>query len=196
MATAGRTVSRLNEIYSINCLVNAAMYLEANILEFYRQALDDEGHVMYADEPDSLFPQAFYTNRYADDADFSRVNIRGKYRRFLEYMEMEGFDEDAEPWESFDLLIDLRNYFVHFESEYHDASPYPDPTELTDRLAEKGVPSNPWLSTDRLVYPHRAFGPGLTSWAVHSAENLTDAFHSRVGADSRYENLRRWPSLK
>jgi hypothetical protein len=168
------------------------MYLEANINEFYRRALDDEETVTHNDDPDSIFTESFYQNLHADNTDFSRYDLRSQYRKFLDYAGEDRFDEDEEPWDSFDLLIEWRNHFVHFESEYHDATPDPNPHGLVNRLAEKHVSSNPWLPADKMTYPHQAFGPGLTSWAVHAAVNLTDDFHSRVGSDRRYDRICPW----
>jgi hypothetical protein len=193
----GRTVSRLNQIYSVNTVVNACMFLEANIHEFYRKALDDESTIEYNEEHNSPFTSTFYLNLREADSDYDTDqadmfygNICRKYMAFLEYFEADQFDENQEPWDSCDLLVKLRNHFVHFESEYVDASPDPESHELAARLVEKGVPPNPWLEDANLVYVHRAFGPGLTSWAVRSAEEFVESFHQKVGADKRYQSLR------
>jgi hypothetical protein len=151
--------------------------------------MDDKEHVMYSDDPNSVFTKKFYAQLDTFDGDLLRTPWRRKYQLFLEFAGKEKLDESTEPYDSICLLNSLRNYFVHFKSEYFDASKNTEPSPRTEQLIQRGISRNPWISDVDIISPSQIFGPDCTRWAVAAAETFTDEFHSKFGYDRRYKAM-------
>ncbi|WP_082950119.1 MULTISPECIES: hypothetical protein [unclassified Mycobacterium] len=98
-------------------------------------------------------------------------------------------DKGAEPFQSADVLIGLRNTLVHFKPRWwHDDNSGEGKffTSLRDKLAgreNRQPPTQPW-------FPNRVLGAGCADWACESVIAFAREWHGRMGLafdfDERY----------
>ncbi len=171
----------------LTAVIESVAFLEAVINEVLQDATD--GHITEKLEGvDSEVRRSWAGIWEALGQGETGRNLE-RYQAALIAAGVEPFDKGAEPWQSAQLLVQLRNHLVH----YKPATVYSDePEKLVTRLEHKLDP-NPlstntgqvdgWLSAE------------CARWAVDSAVALVGAFADRTGARPNYmttlDNLRR-----
>lgn len=114
--------------------------------------------------------------------------ILQKYQVALAVLGKEEFDEGVEPFQSARLLIDLRNWLVHYEPtwepvpEQEDKGPY-SPHKLTKRLKGK-FQANPLCAPHAPYWPYKCLGSGCAIWAAESAYAFMNEFFDRADPKS------------
>jgi hypothetical protein len=82
-----------------------------------------------------------------------RLGIRGKYQEALSAVGRHRYDERRDPAKSMQLIVDLRNHFVHHKPEWHDVDAE---HHFEGALKKAGVVENqqpisgPWFSNKAL----------------------------------------------
>ncbi|SKW04146.1 Uncharacterised protein [Mycobacteroides abscessus subsp. massiliense] len=117
------------------------------------------------------------------------MSTLSKYQLALVCAGQDRIIKGKEPYQSVDVLIDLRNELGHFKPRWWHGDGTDEArylTSLRDKLAgrENRQPiGNPW-------YPHKVLGAGCADWACNSAIAFTREWHSRIGLtydfDERY----------
>ena len=91
------------------------------------------------------------------------------------------FDTGAQPWQDAKLLVDLRNYLLH----YKPSSAYADEPERLVGKLQRSVDPNP-LSTNASSVDG-CLSAGCAEWALDSAVALVSAFADTTGAKPNYQ---------
>lgn len=118
----------------------------------------------------------------------STAAVLQKYTRVLALKGLPPMNEGALPYQDADLLIAVRNEFVHFHPEWHDSQHRHKKLGL--RLAGKFALS-PFMSEGQAVmFPQRIVSHGCTRWAVNSALAFMDEFAKRAFLPSRFDSHR------
>lgn len=114
--------------------------------------------------------------------------ILQKYQVGLALIGKPEFAEGEEPFQSARLLVDLRNWLVHYEptwepmAVHEDGGEYP-PHKLVRRLRGK-FPLNPLSQPHVPFWPYKCLGSGCALWAAESATAFMDGFFERCDPDS------------
>lgn len=114
--------------------------------------------------------------------------ILQKYQIGLALTGSSEFDEGSEPFQSARLLVELRNWLVHYEPTWepvpaHESSGEFPPHKLMRRLRGKFA-ENPLCHKDAPFWPYKCLGAGCARWAAEAAHQLMDAFFERCDPKS------------
>lgn len=114
--------------------------------------------------------------------------ILQKYQVALAVLGKQEFDEGIEPFQSARLLIDLRNWLVHYEPTWEPVVEQEDkgiysPHKLTRRLKGK-FPANPLCAPHAPYWPYKCLGSGCAIWAAESAYTFMRDFFDRADPKS------------
>lgn len=100
-------------------------------------------------------------------------------------------DKGAEPYQSSEVLINLRNALMHFKPTWHDrGAPTKLASMLQTRIQQSGLlaanDGSPWV-------PIKALGASCAEWAPRTALALTDSWTTHLGIPRTYEvDLSSW----
>ncbi|TDP90533.1 hypothetical protein EV186_11074 [Labedaea rhizosphaerae] len=109
--------------------------------------------------------------------------VLDKYDSALAVRGQPAFVRGEDPYQSAKLLIELRNYLVHYKvhstslDEEHELS-----AKLKNRFdsnTRREDPNHPW-------FPDQALGAGCARWAWESATALTSQFEAVMGVALAY----------
>lgn len=165
--------------YAIGAIVMAVSALEASINELYLEAVDRNTHALGA------LTEVQIAQLEVLWGSVDRTKILAKYQLVLAVCGKDQFDKGAEPYQSADALIDLRNAVVHFKPEWGDE--LAEHAKLERRLAAKfedcALASR---ATGHMVwFPGRCLGFGCADWAVGTVGRFVGEFCGRLGIRGR-----------
>lgn len=173
----GKRFSLEHRGHVLSAIVHTASFLEATINEILDAATDPRKpkKVANVDANTARGWKALWLAL----SDSGRALSR--YQAALIVAGLDPFDEGAEPWQSAQLLVQVRNHLVHFRPE--TVSPV-DPLNLSNRLKGRfepnPLPGNHWDLDGWL-------GATCAEWAVKSARALVDDFATRTKAMPHYQ---------
>lgn len=114
--------------------------------------------------------------------------ILQKYQIGLALTRQPIFEEGQEPYQSARLLVELRNWLVHYEPTWepipaHEETGHFQPHKLVRRLRGKFEP-NPLCAPHAPFWPLKCLGAGCALWAAEAAFALMDGFFARCDPKS------------
>jgi hypothetical protein len=115
------------------------------------------------------------------------LSVLGKFQLALVCAGQDRISEGSEPFQSTDLLVDLRNTLVHFKPQIHWTD---DDLKFVRRLKSVIRPETennqsigqPW-------FPNRVLGAGCADWACESAVDFARFWHDRIGLLYDFDEL-------
>ena len=186
--------------YVTASILSAVAFLESTINEFYYVANDKvlETKRMPEEYRDKL--SALWTvERFRKGA-----KILEKYQSALKLLNLKQFDEGKDPFQSVNLLIDLRNALVHYRPETTVIRPNPSNYQISyleRKLRNKFKPnpfvpkfpvypsSQPSRTADYPFFPERCLGYGCAKWASISCLSFVNDFFGRINLDWHYQQI-------
>jgi hypothetical protein len=165
--------------YAIGAVVMAVSALEASINELYLEAVDRNTHALGALKAEQIAQLEVLWESV------DRKNILAKYQLVLAVCGKERFGRGAEPYQSADALIELRNAVVHFKPEWDGG--LAEHARLERRLARK-FPDCVLASraSGRMGwFPERCLGVGCANWSASSVQEFSLEFCRRLGIKER-----------
>ena len=114
--------------------------------------------------------------------------ILQKYQIGLALTNSAEFEEGSEPYQSARMLVELRNWLVHYEPTWepvptHESTGEFPPHKLVRKLRGK-FEENPLCHKDAPFWPYKCLGAGCAMWAAEAAFQLMDAFFERCDPKS------------
>lgn len=182
-------LDRRHRSHAITAVLSAVAFLEAFINAAWQDAADSKTGESTA-----------YTNGIADDAiaimrelwigkDQAErmLSLLSKFQVALVGAGHERIDEGAEPFQSANLLVDLRNVLVHFKPQWHWSD---EDLKFVARLRSVVRPElenrqpigNPW-------FPNKALGAGCAEWACKTSIGFARLWHDRMRLTSDFDEL-------
>ena len=163
--------------YALGSVILSVAAIEAGINETYQAAVDSVG------QRELDLPQAKAKLLAVLWNDVEQFPLLRKYQVALVACGKEPFDAGAEPYQSAQNLIRLRNALVHFKPEWDDDRG--DHHKLEQRLKSRFEEAQTWKrrTGSRAWFPDRCLGAGCAKWACDSAQALHDEFCNRIGID-------------
>lgn len=115
------------------------------------------------------------------------LSLQSKYQVALVCAGRDRMDEGAEPLQSADLLVELRNVLVHFKPQTHWSD---GDHKFVRRLKSVIRPERenrqpigqPW-------FPNKVLGAGCADWACEASIAFARVWHDRVGLSSDFDEL-------
>ena len=170
----------------IAAVLGAATFLEAMVNELFADASDN----LETSGDRSLAPLS--KKAICLMSDWWRETKQGvegtlaKYQLLLEFNCQEKLDKGAEPYQSADLLLKLRNKLIHYRPEtvyVGDSNRFEN--RLSGRFPGNGLvaskTSNYWLNC--------VLGAGCSQWSHETARALADEVVNRIGITPMYQRI-------
>ena len=182
--------SLLHRSYVTSSLLSATCSLEATINEWF--SFPEE--IDAASSPATgLQIQRIWSLGIPRTASFQ---VLQKYQVALALTGRPAFIEGEEPYQSARLLIELRNWLVHYEPTWepvpaHEETGEFPPHKLVRRLRGKFKP-NPLCQPDAPFWPYKCLGAGCALWAAETALAFMDTFFERCDPRSNSRPNKKW----
>ncbi len=165
--------------YTVGAVLAAVGFAEAAINEFFQDVAD--GHLSYTEKIGENARTAM--TAYWRESQ-GRGSILEKYQIALGLAGRLPFSPGAEPFQSFALLIKLRNMLVHFRPETASAG---EIQGIEKQLASK-FDENPLMAgSGNPYFPNKCLGAECANWAVSVAKALVDDAFTRLGVQPNYQ---------
>lgn len=107
-----------------------------------------------------------------------RRSLRDKYNKFFNYVSGEPFETGAEPFDSFSLLVDIRNSLVHFSPWHIETLPNGRPHKFL-RLADKIPELDSGFS-----FPEGLIEPAFFMWVRRTVSSIMRAINKHLPNNS------------
>ncbi len=167
--------------YAIGAVLAAVAFAEAAVNELFQDIAD--GNLSYTAPLDQRARTAM--GAYWRESR-GRGSILEKYQVSLVLAGREPLAPGAEPFQSFALLIKVRNLLVHFRPETASAADVQDlEKQLRGRFPENAL----MAEAGNPFFPDKCLGTGCANWAVAAAKAIADETFVRLGVQPNYQRL-------
>jgi hypothetical protein len=178
--------------YVVGSILSSVAYLEAAVNELFADASERHLQRLQGLDHDTIARMA---EMWRDNIlRISRCNILEKYILALRLARKEAMEKGKEPWQSTQLLILLRNEFVHYEPEWIPLNPTQEEKDSARRLVkglrDRQLLTNPLTGAGNADFPDKVLGHGCAAWAVKSSTAFTEEFTRRLGIKSPHQDMR------
>lgn len=159
-------------------------FLEAQINELYTDCADHYPPNLLEDDPPGV--RAAKTLKLLWEAGTERATPTQKYQQALWAAGSPMLDTGAEPFQSAEILIALRNALMHYKPEHLSLH---RPHRFERKLRGKFVPRRHYTAADGPYYPDGCLGYGCAKWAVQSALSFSEEFWKRLNGEPLYRHF-------
>jgi hypothetical protein len=171
--------------YVMNSIMSSVFFAEATIAQFYID-LVEAGSQMAA-----LFPPTFMAvAKYLWESPsprLERASLSGKLNTALAILGKTPYAKSDPLFADMDLLVRLRNAFVHAKPDWDEQSPkYAPLARDLNKLITQGLVSQNPLATAPKKFPHIQLSHSLSEWGVKTAAALVADFYSRLAVANPY----------
>lgn len=173
--------------YVVGTIMTSVASVEANINEFYLDAVDNHLGAILNRNQQSLLAELWRP------IEGKRVRTLEKYQIALAAICATKFDISRPPYQDVSLLIDLRNMLVHFKPEWDNA--LKEHKKIEDKLRGKFSLNPFWLEGDNPFFPFKCLSHGCANWAVRSSMDFILDFFSSTGLDPKHQKSALWKQL-
>jgi hypothetical protein len=157
----------------------ATAFLEALVNDVVLDLVDPKGPTARTDGlPHSAIP-AFHQLWKRE----RRLGILGKYQRALSAVGKPQYDAKRNPAKGVQLLVDLRNHFMHHQPEWQDvdAEHHFEHALKRAKVVENQQPIGaPWFA-------NKALGAGLADWSCDIATRFANSWWTRIGLKGKFD---------
>lgn len=172
--------------FVVGSILFSVLYLEATINEFFINVVEkkNSGSVINDIDRDEL------TNYWTDDK-INRQNILKKYNQALLIMRCPKMNKGVIPYKYIDKLISLRNYLVHYKSEWVEVKEFENvKVTLVDLDRELTELSKFCKNSmyDKAFFPNKYLNYGFTYLAISNCLRFVDEFYSNLGIGDIYKD--------
>ena len=152
-------------------VTQATAALESEISEVL---MHGPGHHLGSDKTDAAGRD--FLSPLAEVVD--RQQTLHRYNLVLHLLRKPRIDLGAEPYQSADLLVGLRNDLIHYRSEWGSSM---DSKKLLAALRQLRFAKPPFVSMNTNFFPHRCLSASLASWTVTTTARFIDSFYGKLG---------------
>lgn len=180
---SGNSIHKINvgeyQSYSCTVIILCSAFLEAYINEFYSNCTERPSQVKTL--PKDLV--ALYGRLWKNKVP-RKYSILEKYELALVIASYEQFNKGVQPYQDVNLMVQLRNSFVHYEPEEVLAfSSLPTSTSQIHSLEKKlkgHFPESTLWPPGNAFYPTRLLGFGCCAWAVNNTIDFYKLFNTKM----------------
>jgi hypothetical protein len=200
LITAGNNnIDRLHRSHVIMAIFSAVAFLEAFVNAIWQDA-SEKAHGEHTPYTEGIPDTAMATMRElwnGKDGAERMMSVQSKFQLALVCAGHDRMDEGAEPFQSVDLLIGLRNALVHFKP--HAQGDTPEEVALRLRKLMRGLkgkitPARENQQTLSDWYPNKVLGAGCAAWACESVIAFAREWHTRMGLGHNFDERYLLPS--
>jgi hypothetical protein len=163
--------------YIVGAIMLAVGYLEATINEAYTDA--SEGHLAQLQGASAEAIESWAGLWKLGSID--RASVLEKFQIALIVGRFKPFDRGAEPYQSANLLVKLRNELVHFRPAWASGTDEHGRSAELERRLQRRFPTNPFVAEGNPFFPDKCLSHGAAAWAESASTEFAREFFSRVG---------------
>lgn len=115
-----------------------------------------------------------------------KLSVLNKFQLALVCTGHEPMPTGAEPFDSVDVLITLRNALVHFKPASHASD---SDLKMVRRLKSKITPRIEYPAHIQPWFPNKALGAGTAAWACDTAVAFARDWHSRMEMPTDFDTF-------
>ena len=178
-ASQRNTTAELNDLLEVYVLV--ATSLEAFINDFCQHKIDE---IKWTDR------EAYWLKGLKEIID-RRIGIKLKWRLVPQLLWQKAFDENQTPWKDFNVLINLRNWLLHYKMEYLPPGKVPRSLSHIKHLlsSESQYAKEPHTLTEALQESEtlidRMCNLKMAQWAFNTGVKMIEKFLEFADQESR-----------
>jgi len=183
-----------HEAFILNSILSSVAFLESTINELYADAADDA--YFFTDEKNEILFNTI-AEKWRNEKNFDRAPLINKYQKILAIADKPPFDEDDPVFSDIRLLIEIRNYFMHYKREWvivqkgeREEDSGETHGEKLERLIRNRFVTNPLVQKNQSFFPDTCFGSGCAEWAVQTSLAFTDEFFKRLELPPPYDGIK------
>ncbi|MDJ0747589.1 MAG: hypothetical protein QNJ32_30230 [Xenococcaceae cyanobacterium MO_167.B27] len=167
----------------LSAVINSVIFMEATINELFLDVTEAKDDLLLkikslGDKSITQIQNYFKI----DDNLLKKESILKKYNLALFLIGQEKFDTRQEPYQSAQLLIELRNHLTHYKIKTIDIS-QENSSKLEKKLKGK-FPLHPLchLPEESIYYPfpRNHLSHDCAKWAIESSRNFVEAFFNKI----------------
>ncbi|MFY9800219.1 MAG: hypothetical protein WAK10_03120, partial [Methanoregula sp.] len=135
--------------------------------------------------------------KWRNEKNFDRAPLVNKYQKILVIADKSPFNEDNPVFSDIRILIEIRNYLMHYKREWVVVQKSKTPGdsaethgEKLERIIRNKFVKNPLAQKNRLFFPDTCFGHGCAEWAVHNSLAFTDEFFRKLELPAPYDGIK------
>jgi hypothetical protein len=169
--------------YVIGAIVESCAGIEAAINEVFVDVSDEEESYVgpLSDDAKRLLKWQWGSGK-AD-----QLPVLDKFNAVLVAAAQEPFDSGAQPYQDAALLIELRNYLMHYKPHWVAEDL---PHRLEGRLKSARFAANALMTgSGNAFFPDHALGAGCAIWATSTARKFLDEFCRQSGLNLNYQRV-------
>ena len=104
-----------------------------------------------------------------------------RYRLVLHLLEKQPLDAGAQPWQDTAWVIKLRNYIVHYKSQWESEG---EDRKLLELLQRKKFVPPPFYDPASGFFPHLCLSTACAKWATDTCMAFLAKFYEHLGIDN------------
>lgn len=174
------------ESLAIYSVISSVAYLDSHIHELYHKHLEilDDEYPIPSDQfvvSDSRFVEMLGKYQEIEGDDFFYKPTLDKYQSFLVLAGKETFNSGEMPYQNIKTVIKLRNYFIHYQTEYYPQYTESEHIEHSIGSALQGKFALNPMANDRLpFFPDHCLSHGLSQWALEESKEFITEFYTKA----------------
>jgi len=184
-----------HEAFILNSILSSVAFLESTINELYSDAADN-AYFFYDEKNETLLKTI--GEKWKNKKNFDRAPMVNKYQKILMIAEKPQFNEDNPVFSNIRILIEIRNYLMHYRREWIVVQQGEMPGDNEETLGEKletvlrhKFVENPLAYKNRPFFPDRCLGHGCAEWAVVNSLSYTDEFFEKLELPAPYDWIKK-----
>ncbi len=176
---AGELERNSHTSYVVSSVIMSVAYLEGFINEIF-VLLDYESTERYAE---SFIKSIDFNQRQQLSQlwhrEVKKYRTLEKYDYLLNYIKNETLNRVSKIYQNVDILIKLRNYFIHYQPErIYDSERYI--VKIGQKLKGK-FPNNFTAPDHSPFFPYKCISYGCAIWGLNSVLDFTEVFAKKIG---------------
>lgn len=172
--------------FVLNSVINAVTFSEAFINEILKDIIESE--INKSDKNKHLIISENSLNHLKNEWEsIEKSPSTDKFQTALFIFDKPTFNAGKQPYQNYKLLIDLRNFLIHYKPEIIQLE---DKHKLTKKLKDRFKENKLAIGSGNPYFPDHALGFGCAAWAVKSAQNMCDEFCKQVNYVPNYQEVK------
>ena len=188
-AFRGGDLATRDQGYAAASVIICVAFMEAAANEFYNDCCDSGKDVTNRLGKQQVAPLA---GRWKDaEKDQRSWPVLEHFQDALKILKLRPFERGRGIFQMARVLVDLRNFLVHYRTEWVGTDPptsrEKEAEDLEAALKKQRFSNNPFYAAGNAFLPDRCLGYGCAKWAVETSIEFVDEFWRRIGLSAKYE---------
>jgi hypothetical protein len=195
--TVPKPIAEEHRAFVVSSIIMSIAFLEATINDLIENVSDDSfAHKIPLCSKLGSKKLDLITEKWSDNSrnGLGQKEIFSKYDFLLSLCNKKKFTKGIEPYQSANLVKDLRNSLVHAKPSTSTIcstnTNYLKPHEFEKKLKAKKFSLNPFAEPDYSFFPDKVLSAGSARWAFLSCLSFADRFFKEIEIKCPYESDR------